>query len=60
MNSLNLIPSPSVAAKFIQGNKAKHWLDDVKKLFVFQSLLTTPNNVLPLYLKQTSHNLNFH
>ena len=42
---------------------------DVNKLFVFQSLLTTPSNILPLHLKQTfptivshfpTHNLNFH
>ena len=28
-------------------------LGDINKLFVFKSLLTTPNNVLPLHLKQT-------
>ena len=28
-------------------------MGDVNKLFVFKSLLTTPNNVLPLHLKQT-------
>ena len=28
-------------------------LGDVNKLFVFNSLLTTPNNVLPLNLKET-------
>ena len=28
-------------------------LGDVNKLLVFKSLLTTPSNVLPLYLEQT-------
>ena len=28
-------------------------MDDVNKLFVFKSFLTTPSNVLPLHLKQT-------
>ena len=28
-------------------------LHDVKKFFVFKSLMTTPSNVLPLHLKQT-------
>ena len=28
-------------------------LHDINKLFVFKSLLKTPSNVLPLYLKQT-------
>ena len=27
--------------------------DDVNNLFVFKSLLTTPSNILPFYLKQT-------
>ena len=34
-------------------------LGDVNKLFVFKCLFTTPSNVLPLHLNQTSHDLNF-
>ena len=33
--------------------KGKKLLGIVNKFFVFKSLLTTPSNVLPLYLKQT-------
>ena len=52
-------PSPSVEIQIIDGKiclrcKGKTLLGDVNKLFVcFQSLLTTPSNVLPLHLKQT-------
>ena len=35
-------------------------LGDANKLFVFKSLFTKPSNVLPLHLKQTFHNSNFH
>ena len=58
--SLNSIPSPSPSVKIqIKGGKVclmrkgKTLLGVVNKLFVFNSLLTTPSNVLPLHLKQT-------
>ena len=57
--SLDSIPSPSPSVKIqIMGGKVclrckgKTLLGNVKKLFVFKSLLTTPSNVLPSYLKQ--------
>ena len=67
--SLDSIPSPSLSVKIqIIGGKVylrylgKTLLVDVKKLFVFKSLLTTPSNVLPLRTPQANfpnHNLNF-
>ena len=50
-------PSPSVKIQIMGGKvcltyKGKTLLGVVNKLFVFKSLLTTPSNVLPLYLKQ--------
>ena len=57
--NLNSIPSPSslmkiqiIIGKICLRGKGKTLLGDVNKLFVFKSLLTMPNNVLPLYLKQ--------
>ena len=59
-DSLDSIPSPLPSVKIqISGGKVylrckgKILLGDVKKLFVFKCLLTTPSNVLPLHLKQT-------
>ena len=59
-SSLDSIPSPSSSVKIqIMGVKvclrckSKTLLGIVNKLFIFKSLLTTPSNVLPLYLKQT-------
>ena len=59
-DSLDSIPSPSPSVKIqnMGGKvclrcKGKTLLGDVKNFFVFQSLLTTPSNVLPLHLKQT-------
>ena len=56
--SLGSIPSPlpSVTVEIIGRKvclrcKGRTLLDVVNKLFVFKSLLTTPNNVLPLQLK---------
>ena len=56
--SLDLIPSPSPSVKIqIMGGKVcsrfkgKTLLGIVNKLFVFKSLMTTPSNVLPYYLK---------
>ena len=54
--SLNSIPSPSVKIQIMGGKLSlrcisKTLLGDVNKLFVLKSLLTTPNNVLPYYLK---------
>ena len=45
-------PSPSVKIQTIGGKvylklRGKTLLGDVHKVFVFKSLLTTPNNVLP-------------
>jgi hypothetical protein len=58
--SLDLIPSPSPSVKIqIMGGKVclrckgKTLLDIVNKLFVFKSLLKSPSNVLPYYLKAT-------
>ena len=57
--SLNLIPSPTPSFKIqIMGRKlclmcdGKTLLGVVNKFFIFKSLLTTPSNVLPLYLKE--------
>ena len=57
--SLDSISSPSLSMKIqIMGGKICLWckgktlLGVVNKLFVFQSLLTTHSNVVPLYLKQ--------
>ena len=56
--SLDLIPSPSLSVKIqIRGGKVclrckgETLLGIVNKLFVFKSLLTSPSNVLPYYLK---------
>ena len=56
--SLDLIPSPSLLVKIqiMSGKvclrcKGKTMLGVVNKLFVFKSLLTSPSNVLPCYLK---------
>ena len=54
-----LSPSPLVKIQIMGGKvylrcKGKTLLGDVNKLFIFKSLLTTPRNVLPYYLKQTS------
>ena len=56
--SLDSIPSPSPSMKIqIMGGKVrlrckgKTLLGVVNKLFVFKSLLTSPSNVLPYYLK---------
>ena len=51
--SLDSIPSPSVKNQIMGGKvclrcKGKTFLDIV---FVFKSLLTSPSNVLPYYLK---------
>ena len=56
--SLDSIPSPSVKIQIMGGKvclrcKGKTLLGDVNKLFVFETLLTMPSNVLPLYLMQT-------
>ena len=58
--SRNSIPSPSPSVKIqIMGRKVclrckgKTLLGDVNKLFVFNSLLTTPWNILPLHIKKT-------
>ena len=58
--SLDLIPSPSPSVKIqIMGGKVclrckgKTLLGVVNKLLITKSLLTSPNNVLPLHLKQT-------
>jgi hypothetical protein len=59
-DSLDSIPSPSTLVKIlIIGRKVylkeegKTLLGNFNKLFVFKSLLTTPNNALPLHLKLT-------
>ena len=57
--SLDSNTSPSVKIQTMGGKvclmcKGKTLLGIVKKLFVFTSLLTTPNNVFPLHHKQTS------
>ena len=51
-----LSPSPSVKIQIMGGKvllrcKGKTLLVVVNKLFVFKSLLTSPNNVLSYYLK---------
>ena len=58
--SLDSIPSPSPSVKIqIMGGKVglrckgKTLLGVVNKLFCTKCLLTTPSNVLPLYLKQS-------
>ena len=52
---LDSISSPSKKIQIISGNvclrcKGKTLLCDVNKIFVFKSLLTTSNNILPLHL----------
>jgi hypothetical protein len=56
--SLDLIPSPSplvkiqvMGGKFSLQCKGKTLLGFVNKLLITQSLLTSPTNVLPYYLK---------
>ena len=56
--SLDSIPSPSPSVKIqIMGGKVclrckgKTWLDVVKNILKTKSLLTSPSNVLPYYLK---------
>ena len=52
-DSLDSMPSPSPSNYGPERCKGKTLLGVVNKLFVFNSLLTTPSNVLPLHLKQT-------
>ena len=55
-NSLDLIPSPSVKIQIMGGKvcltcKGKTLLGTVNKFLKTKSLLTSPSNVLPYYLK---------
>ena len=55
---LHLIPSPSVKSHIMGGKvclrcKGKTLLGVVNKLLKTKSLLTSPSNVLPYYLKET-------
>ena len=55
-DSVDSIPSPSVKIQIMVGKvclrcKGKTSVDFVNKLFVFKSLLRSPSNVLPCYLK---------
>ena len=58
--SLDSVPSPSVKIQTIGGKvclrcKGKILLGVVNKLLKTKTLLTSPSNVLPYYLKETSH-----